>query len=85
MSRRRYYRYSPRRPVNPLGPPLLALIAAALFGLLYLLFDVGKRPLEYALAVFVLYGGAFVFTMTVAGLVWGAIAFYRWLAGSRST
>jgi hypothetical protein len=67
-------------PVNPLGPPLLALIAMAIFGLLYWIFGIGKRPFEYALAAFVGYGGIFLLTMFVAGVIWGVISLCGWIS-----
>jgi hypothetical protein len=67
-------------PVNPLGPPLLALIAMAVFGFLYWIFGIGKRPFEYAIAAFVGYGGKFLLTVFVAGVIWGAIPHCRWIS-----
>jgi hypothetical protein len=55
-------------PVHPLGPILLAGIAAVFLWCLYHFFGIGRDAYEFASAAVVLYGGAFILTMLVAAV-----------------
>lgn len=61
-------------PVNPLAIPLFAGLAAVLLAVVYELTGYGKEFLHWALAIAVLYGGTFVFTMAVGRSCFGVLA-----------
>jgi hypothetical protein len=66
-------RYPP--PVHPLGPVLLALIGAAVLGIVYWAFGVGKNALLFAVAAAGVFAMPVVIVFGIAGLVLGI----RWL------
>ena len=61
-----------KRPsVNPLAPPLLALIAVLILGTLYWGFGVGKDALLFAVAALVVFAIPVVAIFGVTGIVIG--------------
>jgi hypothetical protein len=76
MMRRRPF--DPRQPpVHPLAPLLIAILAAGVLWPLSHFFGVGTRLFEYALAAGLVFGSSIIFTLVVAGLIWGAIKLFR--------
>jgi hypothetical protein len=59
------------------------LLAAGVLGLVYLLFGIGRRPLELAGAGPLLFAIPVVLVFGIAGLVWLVIRIVRQVRGSK--
>jgi hypothetical protein len=64
-------RYRSPSPVNPFGPVLLALIAAAVLGIVYWGFGVGKDAFRFAVAAVGIFAMPVVIVFGITGLVLG--------------
>lgn len=69
--------------VHPFGPVLLALIAAAVLGIVYLIFGIGKDAFTYAVAAAGVFAIPVVIVFGIAGLVLG-IRHLLWRKSMRS-
>lgn len=57
-------------PIHPFAVPLLALCGAAIFGLAYWLFGVGRDAFYYLFAALIVFGLPGVIVFGIGGLVW---------------
>jgi hypothetical protein len=63
--------------VHPFGPVLLALIAAAVLGIVYWIFGIGKDALTYAIAALAVFATPVVIVFGITGLVLGIRRLFR--------
>jgi hypothetical protein len=64
-------------PVHPLGPVLLALIAAAVLGIVYWVLGVGKDALLFSVAAAGVFAMPVVIVFGITGLVLGIRRLFR--------
>jgi hypothetical protein len=67
----------PPQRVNPLGPVLLALVAAAALGAIYCIFGIGERAFGLAIAALCLYALPVVLIFGITGIVIGVRRLFR--------